>query len=328
MSRHTGTPILGLDDRTAQMDEGGDEQQILFLFHRSFDIALFPPGTEFNGGQIDPYTVDELFDIALGNVPDPDGIPWKFYVVGHGGDGWGEAQKLAAEAPSAAVPREFYRAEGSDWFWWLGPGHDTPYEASYENLFRTNLLEGLRKVGIEPPSILKIATRMVQTTRFRPPLHLFSPPITGHRGNYYAWVAAGIYRASEGSIHRAAWPSVDELADATAGAETADHEVAAWVLGEVRKAKALAKRSLRTSAERVVVYQNGQPMFEKLLEATDRDPAAPHIRFNGTVTATPTVDAYYMVEVSGSESPPLIDASRTLTNPIFVDVDGNGFSLH
>jgi hypothetical protein len=42
----------------------------------------------------------------------------------------------------------------------------------------------------------------------------------------------------------------------SAGAETADYEVAAWVLGEVRKAKALAKRSLRTTAERVVVARH------------------------------------------------------------------------
>jgi hypothetical protein len=81
------------------------------------------------------------------------------------------------------------------------------------------------------------------------------------------------------------------------------------------------------SAERLVVYQNGAPMFEKTLSESDRDPAAPHVRFNGTVTATPAADAYYMVEVSGSASPPLIDDSRSVTNPIWVDVDGNGFSL-
>jgi alpha-amylase/alpha-mannosidase (GH57 family) len=111
--------------------------------------------------------------------------------------------KLAVEAPTAPVPREFYRAEGSDWFWWLGPGHDTPYEASYENLFRMNLLEGLRKAGIEPPDILKTTARLVPTPRFQPPLHLFSPEIDGKRGNYYDWIAAGFYRSSEGSTHRA-----------------------------------------------------------------------------------------------------------------------------
>jgi alpha-amylase/alpha-mannosidase (GH57 family) len=112
-------------------------------------------------------------------------------------------QKIAVEAPNAKLPREFYRAEGSDWFWWLGPGHDTPYEASYENLFRTNILEALAKVGIEAPAVLKTAARIVPSPLFQPPLHLFTPTIDGHYGNYYDWIAAGYYRSSEGSIHRA-----------------------------------------------------------------------------------------------------------------------------
>jgi hypothetical protein len=111
--------------------------------------------------------------------------------------------KLAVEAPGTPMPRELYRAEGSDWFWWLGPGHDTPYEASYENLFRTNLLEGLRRAGLEAPDILKSTTRIVPTPTFQPPLHLFTPRVDGKRGNYYEWIAAGFYRSSEGSTHRA-----------------------------------------------------------------------------------------------------------------------------
>jgi valyl-tRNA synthetase len=56
-----------------------------------------------------------------------------------------------------------------------------------------------------------------------------------------------------GSVHRTAWPTAGELAEVATGADPRVYEVAAWVLGEVRKAKALAKRSLRTEAERVVV---------------------------------------------------------------------------
>jgi len=112
-------------------------------------------------------------------------------------------QKLAVGAPQMQPPREFYRAEGSDWFWWLGPGHDTPYEASYENLFRTNLLEGLSKAGLEAPPDLKVAARIVPTPRFQPPLHLFTPKIEGRFGNYYGWIASGYFRSSEGSFHRA-----------------------------------------------------------------------------------------------------------------------------
>lgn len=110
--------------------------------------------------------------------------------------------KLAQEAPNAVVPREFYRAEGSDWFWWLGPGHDTPYEASYENLFRTNLIAGLAKVGLEAPALLRVERRIVHSPLFQPPLHLFTPRIRGTQGNYYDWIAAGYYKSSDGSIHR------------------------------------------------------------------------------------------------------------------------------
>jgi alpha-amylase/alpha-mannosidase (GH57 family) len=111
-------------------------------------------------------------------------------------------RKLAVEAPQAEVPREFYRAEGSDWFWWLGPGHDTPYEGSYENLFRTNLIEGLHKAGLEVPTALRMAPRFLPSPLFQPPTHLFTPVIDGKRGNYYDWIAAGYYRASQGSTHR------------------------------------------------------------------------------------------------------------------------------
>lgn len=73
------------------------------------------------------------------------------------------------------------------------------------------------------------------------------------------------------------------------------------------------------SAERVVLFESGIPIFEKTLGPADVDPDAPHVRFRGTVTATPTADAFYMAEVSGDRSPPLIAESRSITNPVFVD---------
>jgi valyl-tRNA synthetase len=54
----------------------------------------------------------------------------------------------------------------------------------------------------------------------------------------------------EGSVHRAPWPTVDEL---PTGGEPALFEVAAQVLTEVRKAKTTAKRSLKAEVESVVV---------------------------------------------------------------------------
>jgi hypothetical protein len=111
-------------------------------------------------------------------------------------------RKLALEAPHAEVPREFYKAEGSDWFWWLGPGHESPYEASYENLFRTNLIQGLAKAKLGIPEALRVATITAPSLLFQPPTHLFTPTVDGRKGSYYDWIAAGRFRASAGSIHR------------------------------------------------------------------------------------------------------------------------------
>ena len=54
-----------------------------------------------------------------------------------------------------------------------------------------------------------------------------------------------------------------------AGGDPIVYEVAAWVLGEVRKAKALAKRSLRTEATRVVVRDTEERL--KVLRGVERD---------------------------------------------------------
>ena len=57
----------------------------------------------------------------------------------------------------------------------------------------------------------------------------------------------------EGSVHRSSWPEVAELRDLAAGGDPLVADVTAWVLGEVRKAKTEAKRTLKTSVELVVV---------------------------------------------------------------------------
>ena len=95
-------------------------------------------------------------------------------------------------------------------------------------------------------------------------LRLFAPFLPYVTEEVWSW-----WR--EGSIHRAAWPSRGELEGGAAGAEPADYEVAAWALGEVRKAKALAKRSLRTDVERLVVRDTPERL--KILRGVERDVA-------------------------------------------------------
>lgn len=75
------------------------------------------------------------------------------------------------------------------------------------------------------------------------------------------------------------------------------------------------------------IYENGVVLHERALTAADRDATRPAIRFDGTVTATPTVDSYYLVEVSGGASPPLLDETKAAVNPIFVDTAGDGWSF-
>jgi valyl-tRNA synthetase len=108
-------------------------------------------------------------------------------------------------------------------------------------------------------------------------LRLFAPFLPYVTEEVWSW-----WR--EGSIHRAAWPSTAELDEATAGADPAVYDAAAWVLGEVRKAKALAKLSLRVEAERVIVHAPEER--QKLLRDVERD-----IREAGNVAAIEYVES-------------------------------------
>ena len=74
-------------------------------------------------------------------------------------------------------------------------------------------------------------------------LRLFAPFLPYVTEEVWSW-----WR--DGSVHRASWPVASEL---TVDAAPAELAVASDVLGEVRKTKALAKRSLKTPVRRAVV---------------------------------------------------------------------------
>jgi valyl-tRNA synthetase len=79
-------------------------------------------------------------------------------------------------------------------------------------------------------------------------LRLFAPFLPYVTEEAWSWWRSG-------SIHRTAWPDANELPDA---GDPEVYEVAAAVLTAVRKEKALAKVSLRTRAERVVVADTAE----------------------------------------------------------------------
>lgn len=79
------------------------------------------------------------------------------------------------------------------------------------------------------------------------------------------------------------------------------------------------------SVEAFTVFENGRPLVTRTVTPADADPGDPAIRFLGTVTATPTADAHYELEVRGGNNAPFADSSLSFTNPVYVDTDGNGF---
>jgi valyl-tRNA synthetase len=77
-------------------------------------------------------------------------------------------------------------------------------------------------------------------------LRLFAPFLPYVTEEVWSWW-------HEGSVHQAPWPDVSELREAAADGEPLTFDLAAAVLGEVRKAKTEAKRSLRAEVASVVV---------------------------------------------------------------------------
>lgn len=80
------------------------------------------------------------------------------------------------------------------------------------------------------------------------------------------------------------------------------------------------------SATELRLLENGEVIRTVPIDASTQDPTQLGLRFSGTLTATPTADAFYMVEVTGGENRPFFGRSIVLTNPIFVDRAGDGFS--
>jgi valyl-tRNA synthetase len=101
-----------------------------------------------------------------------------------------------------------------------------------------------------------VALRMVLSVLLR----LFAPFLPYVTEEVWSWWRTG-------SIHRARWPSADELG-AAAAADAEVYEVAAQVLTAVRKEKALAKVSLRAPVERVRV-RDSEARIGKLKLAQD-----------------------------------------------------------
>ena len=103
-------------------------------------------------------------------------------------------------------------AEGSDWFWWYGDDFTTENAPEFDALFRKNVEQVYRALGLAAPERLlrPIIAPYKDATQARavviPPRRLIHPVIDGFSHSYYEWNGAGRYRPGQaigGSMHQA-----------------------------------------------------------------------------------------------------------------------------
>jgi hypothetical protein len=76
--------------------------------------------------------------------------------------------------------------------------------------------------------------------------------------------------------------------------------------------------------DRVRVYAQDQLLAERSVGGEGPEPSQPGLRFVGTFTATVAADSYVMVEVRGPSAAPLVDDVIAVTNPVWLDAEGDG----
>ena len=101
---------------------------------------------------------------------------------------------------AAGICRDLFAAQGSDWFWWYGDDHGTSHSDQFDLLFRRHLMNIYRSLDIEIPAELYEPIKKKSPAGFiRSPAGFITPEITGHVGDYFQWLAAGLYDLSRQS---------------------------------------------------------------------------------------------------------------------------------
>ncbi|HET9326518.1 MAG TPA: glycoside hydrolase family 57 protein [Candidatus Eisenbacteria bacterium] len=109
-------------------------------------------------------------------------------------------ERLAAHPQAPEIAREsLLKAEGSDWFWWLGDDHFTSDKALFDSLFRGHLRAIHEACGDPVPPDLEVPIAAVSRPgKEEIPSALLTPVIDGRQTDYYEWHDAG-HRAIAGA---------------------------------------------------------------------------------------------------------------------------------
>ena len=139
--------------------------------------------------------IDSNFRIWIGHPEDNQA--WA--LLGEARAALAAAKDVAPEAREKAY-LACLAAEGSDWFWWYGDDFTTENAPEFDALFRRNVEQVFRHLGLSPPERLSrpiIAPHKDKTQAQAvvvPPRRLIAPHIDGYARSYYEWSGAGFYR--------------------------------------------------------------------------------------------------------------------------------------
>ena len=107
------------------------------------------------------------------------------------------------DAPEDAW-RALMKAEGSDWFWWLGEEHYTSDKPLFDALFRGHLRAVHEILGESVPLDLDVPiSSPAKPERGEEPVAFLTPVLDGRQTHYYEWQAAGHRRVAGtgGAMH-------------------------------------------------------------------------------------------------------------------------------
>lgn len=100
----------------------------------------------------------------------------------------------SGDTRAALLCTSLYAAEGSDWFWWFGDDHFSPHSDRFDYLFRRHLINLYDLLGIDPPrELLEPIKKKSPAGLVRNPAGLIEPEINGRIGDYFEWLAAGLF---------------------------------------------------------------------------------------------------------------------------------------
>jgi alpha-amylase/alpha-mannosidase (GH57 family) len=105
-----------------------------------------------------------------------------------------ESGEPSADVTAEMICRSLYAAEGSDWFWWYGDDHFSPHSDRFDQLFRQHLMNVYRLLGQDSPrELLEPIKKKNPAGLIREPAAFIDPEINGRSGDYFEWLAAGLY---------------------------------------------------------------------------------------------------------------------------------------